>query len=97
MEDLQTIRWVVAGCLMILFSWVALGFVLDSLPWKLIDKADPRQKVLGLVIMGFSGSLGLALSNELLHWVWTGLQHILGFGMEEIIGGLLQKISAGPL
>lgn len=97
MEDLQTIRWIAAGALMAIFSWTALGFVLDSLPWKLIDKADPRQKVLGYAVMVLSGSLGLALSSEFLHWVWTGLQHILGFGMEEIIGGLLQKIPAVPL
>lgn len=51
MEDLQTIRWIAAGALMAVFSWTALGFVLDSLPWKLIDTADPRQKVLGYTVM----------------------------------------------
>ena len=77
MEDLQTIRWVVAGLLMAVFSWVALSFVHDSLPWKLIVNADPRQEVLGYVVMGVSGLTGLALGKELLYWVWKGLKHIL--------------------
>lgn len=82
MEDLQTARWIVAGGLMVIFSWVALGFVVDSLPWKLLDKANPRQKILGFVVMGFSGLLGLALGRELLNWVWKGLQVIMGFELE---------------
>ena len=97
MEDLQTIQWIVAGLLMAVFSWTALGFALDSLPWKLIEKADPRQKVMGYVVMGVSGLTGLALGKELLYWVWEGLMVILGFKIEEIVGGLLQKFPAVPL
>ncbi len=75
--DPQTLSWIVGGVLMIIFAWTALSLLVDSLPWKLIDKTKPGQKIFGIALMIVIGAMGLKICRELLYWVWGGLKHIL--------------------
>ncbi len=83
-EDPETLRWIVGGILMIIFAWTALSLLVDSLPWKLVDKSRPGQKIFGIALMIFTGTAGLKACRELLFWVWIGLKHILLLDVDGI-------------
>lgn len=76
-EDPQMLSWAVGGVLMIIFSWTALSLLVDSLPWKLIDKTKPGQKIFGIALMIVSGAAGLKVCGHLMSWVWRGIKRIL--------------------
>ncbi len=83
-EEPRMLGWIVAGALMIIFSWTALSFLFDNLPWKLIDKTRPGQKIFGIILMTLIGLGGMKFCVDLLKWVWIGLKHILFLDIEEI-------------
>ena len=83
-EGPNTLSWVVGGVLMIVFAWTALSLMVDNLPWKLVDKSRPGQKIFGIVLMIVTGAFGLKICKELLYWVWRGLKHILLLDMGDI-------------
>ena len=83
-EEPRILSWVVAGILMIIFSWTALSLLVDNLPWKLIDKTRPGQKIFGIALLIITGAVWLKVCNELLYWVWRGVKHILLLDIERI-------------
>ena len=83
-EDPPTLNWIVGGVLMLIFAWTALSLLVDSLPWKLVDKTRPGQKIFGIALMIVTGTIGLKVCQELLYWVWMGLKHILLLDIEGI-------------
>jgi hypothetical protein len=83
-EDPRTLSWIVGGVLMIVFAWTALSLLVDNLPWKLLDKTRPGQKIFGIALMIVTGAIGLKVCDELLYWVWRGLKHILLLDIEGI-------------
>ena len=66
-EDPRTLSWIVGGVLMIVFAWTALSLLVDSLPWKLVDKTRPGQKIFGIALMIVTGAIGLKVCDELLY------------------------------
>lgn len=81
-QEPQMISWVVGGVLLIIFSWTALSFIVDNLPWKLIDKTKPGQKIFGIALMIAAGAGGLKVWGELMRWVWRGIKHILALDID---------------
>ncbi|MDH5762123.1 MAG: hypothetical protein OEZ51_03995 [Nitrospinota bacterium] len=79
-----TIQWITAFILFVIFAWVLLALLWDILPifWLKVDK--PQKQALGIVLIIAVGALNYTLAREVLKWVWMGLLHILGIGLEEI-------------
>ena len=80
----QIFSWVVAGILLIIFTWVLMSMYIGNLPWKLLDTSKPGQKIFGVALIIIIGIAGLALFTELLNWVWVGIKHILLLDMEDL-------------
>ena len=44
---------------MIIFTWTILSLLVDSFPWKIIDKTKPGQKIFGIALLIITGVVGL--------------------------------------
>lgn len=78
------LQWAAGLILLALFVWVAVGLVLDHLPWTLIDTSDPGKKRAAAVALLVLGGLGYLILRDLLGFVWMGLRYLLGVEYEGL-------------
>lgn len=77
-------QWVAGLILMGLFVWTAIGMVVDSLPWKLIDTSQPGKKKAALALLAVLAGSGYLAVRGLLEYVWKGLRYLLGLDLEGL-------------
>lgn len=76
--------WIIAFVLLALFSWVLLGLFWDVLPIPGINSDNPQKRIFGIALLIVAGLLSYVLARPVLGWVWMGLRHILGLGLEGL-------------
>ncbi len=64
--------------------WVSLDMVFGILPWSFLDKNRPDRKIIGIFLMIILGLVSLVVLEDLLRFVWKGIQHILFLDLEEL-------------
>ena len=79
-----TIQWITAFILLAVFAWVILGLFWDFLPSSPLKADKTHKQILGIGLIIVIGLLNYFLAKEVLKWVWRGLLHILGLGLEEL-------------
>lgn len=78
------LQWIIAFVLLALFAWVLLGLFWDVLPFPGSKSDNPQKRILGIALLIVAGLLSYALARPVLGWVWMGLRHILGLGLEGL-------------
>jgi len=78
------LQWITAFILLALFSWVLLSLLWDVVPTPWFETDKPQNRVWGIVLLIVIGLLNYSFASQVLQWVWMGIRHLLGMGLEGV-------------
>jgi len=79
-----TFQWIIAFSLLALFSWVLLSLFWDIVPAPWVQTDKPQSRTWGILLLVVVGLLNYSFARHVLVWVWMGIRHLLGLGLEGL-------------